>query len=179
MKKVLIAILLTLLVLVACAFIGIEPLAGIKDRLIGRLSETLSPYDVEILPGQSAMVQDWFITLDGGGWEGGTVTVDLTITNHGARRSLGGYSILDVGGEIVAIDSTGKLVEPWVPEPNLNKGEWFARPPYTRELYPNESWSCTLKFELSPYSGKTNLYLTHSYHIRRYCLFALGEPRRQ
>jgi len=100
----------------------------------------------------------------------------LTITNLGPRRNFG-YAGFDVGPQIVAIDSTSKLVEPWVPEPDFSKGELFHLPPYTKEYYPNESWSGTLKFEMSPYSGETKLYMTRYYHARKYFLFNLGKPR--
>ena len=177
-------LIVALVVMTVSAFAGIEPFAGLKDKVIGSFAGLTTRYDVDILPGQTKVVEDWKFSLDGGGWSGGTVTVKLTITNLGPRRGFGYYSLLDVGPELAAIDSTGKLVEPWVPEYSwedvaraIQKGETLqTEPAYTREFYPNESWTGTLKFELSPYSGKTGLYMTEEYHILKYFLFDLGEP---
>lgn len=163
------------------AFAGVQPVAEYKDLAICKIRDHLSPsssYDVDILPGQWSVVNDWFITLDGGGWTGSTATVELTITNHGPRRVLGYYSLFNVGPELVAIDSTGKLVESWVREPDYNKGELWVVPSYTKEFYPDESWTGTLRFEMSLYSGKTKLYMTRYYHASRRFLFDIGEPRR-
>jgi hypothetical protein len=121
------------------------------------------------------VIEDWKIQLDGSSWIGSTVTVRLTITNLGPRRNFG-YAGFDVGPEICAIDSTNKIIEPWVREPDYRKGEMLIFPGYTKEFYPNESWSGTLKFEMSPYSGKTKLYMTQYYHQDKYFLFDLGEP---
>ncbi|MBA7601589.1 hypothetical protein ES703_08665 [subsurface metagenome] len=158
------------------AFAGVEPLAGYKDNIINKFTELFSGYDVTILPGQLAGAEDWAISLGGGGWQGSTLIVELTITNLGPRRNFGYASLLEVGPELVVIDSTGKLIEPWVREPDISKGELFVLPPYTREFYPNESWSGSLKFEMSPYSGETGLYMTRFYHTRQYFLFDLGSP---
>lgn len=127
-------------------------------------------------PEAVVVAEDWKIQLDGRSWKGSTVTVELTITNLGPRRNLGLASLMDAGPELVAIDSTEKIVEPWVPEPDISEGELLVFPPYTREFYPNESWSGSLKFEMSPYSGETGLYMTRFYHQRRYFLFDLGSP---
>lgn len=174
-----------LIILTVCAFGGVQPLSTYKDNAVSMVKEGIvkltnlagtDSYDIKILPGQLEVVEDWAISLDGGGWKNSTLIVELTITNLGARRNFG-YAGFDVGPELIAIDSTGKIVEPWVPEPDFKKGELFSFPPYTREFYPNESWSGSLKFEMSPYSGKTKLYMTRFYHARRYFLFDLGSPR--
>jgi len=177
-KVVGVFIVVALIAMTVSALAGIEPFAGFKDKVIDSFSGLTTRYDVEIPAGQSKVVEDWEFSLDGGGWTGGTVTVKLTITNLGPRRGFGYYSLLDVGPELAAIDSTGKLVEPWVPEPDISKGQLFSFPPYTREFYPNESWTGTLKFELSPYSGETRLYMTEYYHMHKYFLFDLGEPKK-
>jgi len=171
-------LVVALVAMTASAFAGIEPFAGLKNKVMNSLPGPISTYDVVISPGQTRIAEDWKISLDGGGWKDGTVTIKLTITNLGPRRGFGYYSLLDVGPELVAIDSTGKLVEPWAREPDFRKGELLIFPPYTKEFYPNESWTGTLKFELSPYSGKTGLYMTRYYHVRKYFLFDLGEPKR-
>jgi len=161
------------------AFAGIEPFAGIKNKLIDSLAGVTTTYDVDIPPGQIREVENWKFSLNGGGWKGGTLTVQLTITNLGSRRCFGELGpCLWSGPELAAIDSTGKLVEPWVPEPDFSKGQLLSLPAYTREFYPNESWTGTLKFELSPYSGETGLYMTENYAIRKYFLFDVGEPKR-
>lgn len=135
-------------------------------------SKTIIPPTIE---SKVKVIEDWKIQLEGSSWLGSTVTVRLTITNLGSRRNFG-YAGFNVGPEICAIDSTNKIIEPWVPEPDIRKGEMFYLPPYTKEFYPNESWSGTLKFEMSPYSGETKLYMTRYYHADKYFLFDLGEP---
>jgi len=168
------------------AFAGIEPFAGLKNKFMDSLPGIISTYDVAVSSGQEKTVESWNIRLDGGGWNGGTVTVRLTITNLGPRRAFGYASLLEPGPQLAAIDSTGKLVEPWVPEYSwedvaraIQNGEALQTDPlYTKEFYPNESWTGTLKFELSPYSGKTRLYMTRYYHVTKYFLFDLGEPKR-
>lgn len=159
------------------AFAGVEPFEGYKDNIVDYVTGLFLKYDVEILPAQISGAEDWAISLDGGGWKGSTLTVKLTITNLGPRRNFGYASFIDVGPELAVIDSTGKLVEPWVPTPDIMKGEFFiSYPPYTKEFYPGESWSGSLKFEMSTYSGTTKLYMTRYYHVRRYFLFNLGSP---
>jgi len=129
-------------------------------------------------PKAVVVADNWEIQLDGKSWKGSTVTVKLTITNLGPRRNFGMMaSFLYPGPELVAIDSTEKAVEPWVPTPSIDEmreGILFYVPPYTREFYPNESWSGSLKFEMSPYSGETKLYIR--FYQRPYFLFDLGSP---
>lgn len=170
-------LVVALIAMTTSAFAGIEPFAGIKNKMIDSLPGPISTYDVVISPGQEKTVENWDIRLNGGGWNGGTATVKLTITNLGNRRCFGLCNIFDPGPELVAIDSIRKLVEPWVRDPDFSRGELFVFPPYTKEFYPKESWTGTLKFELSSYSGRTRLYLTRYSHTRRYFLFDLGEPK--
>lgn len=179
-------LIVALIAMTVSAFAGIEPFAGLKNKVIDSFAGLTTRYDVEILPGQVKVVDDWNISLDGGGWKGSTLTAKLTITNLGPRRNFGGgtwYEGIytgdpDSGPELVAIDSTNKLVEPWMPESTTI---WEIHyPPYTKEFYPNESWTGSLKFEMSSYSGRTGLYMMtvryqHEYH---YFLFDLGEPKR-
>lgn len=132
-------------------------------------------------PEAVAEAENWKIQLDSSSWKGSTLIVNLTITNLGPRRNFGLVSFLNPGPELGAIDSTGKWVEPWVPEPDISKGELFYLPPYTREFYPNESWSGSLKFEMSPYSGETGLYYFSNgfaYTYSPVLLFRLGEPHK-
>ncbi len=122
------------------------------------------------------VVEDWEFQLDDSRWRGGTLTVQLKITNLGPRRNFGLVSFMFPGPELVAIDSTNKMAEPWVLDPDFSKGELFRLPPYTKEYYSNESWSGSLRFEMSPYSGETRLYMTRFTHTRKYFLFNVGEP---
>jgi hypothetical protein len=122
------------------------------------------------------VVDNWEFQLDDSSWTGGTVTVKIKITNLGSRRNFGLVNFLYPGPELLAIDNTNKWVEPWVPEPDFTKGELLRLPPYTKEYYPKESWSGSLRFELSLYSGETKLYMTRYSHTRRAFLFNLGEP---
>jgi hypothetical protein len=162
-------LVVALLGMTVSAFAGIEPFAGLKNRIMDSLARVTTTYDVDIPPGQIREVENWKFSLNGGGWKGGTLTVQLTITNLGPRRCFGELGpCIWSGPELAAIDSTGKLAEPSV----------SALPPYAREFYPNESWTGTLKYELSPYSGQTGLYMTENYAIRKYFLFNLGEPKR-
>ena len=124
---------------------------------------------------ETIVFDDWKIQLDGKDWIGSTVTVKLTITNLGPRRNFGLVSFINPGPDLVAVDSTGKIVEPWVPEPDISKGELLYLPPYTKEFYPGESWSGNLKFEMSLYSGVTNLCIKP--YQRCYPLFSLGQPK--
>ena len=180
-------LVVALIAMTVSAFAGIEPFAGLKNKVMDSLPGLIARYDVEIPPSQEEVADNWAIRLNGGGWNGGTVTVKLTITNLGARRAFGYASLLEPGPQLVAIDSTGKLVEPWVPEYSwedvaraIQKGESLQTEPlYTKEFYPNESWTGSLKFEMSPYSGRTGLYMTRYYHVRKYFLFDLGEPTQE
>lgn len=131
--------------------------------------------------GQTAVAEDWLFTLHGQHWKkDGTLIVKLTITNLNGRRDFGFLGNFD----LVAIDSTNKIVEPWVPtrtpkemaKEMAEKGILFYIPPYSKEFYPNESWTGELKFEMSPYSGETKLYMRTPYRFRRHFLFDLGSP---
>jgi len=169
-----IAVIIAVLAATTAAFAGVEPFSSAKANVVAWFQKAGTETVAE--PKPVAEAENWKIQLDGKSWKGSTVTVKLTITNLGSRRNFGYASLMDVGPELVVIDSTGKLVEPWVPEPNIKKGELFIFPPYTREFYPDESWSGSLKFEMSPYSGETKLYMTRFYHVRQYFLFDLGSP---
>jgi len=129
---------------------------------------------------QTKVCEDWQVTLNSVSWEGGTAIVDVTIVNLAERRYFGAMSNwLSPGPELAAIDSTGKLADTWVPTPTaeeMQSGVMLYWPPYNREFYPRESWSGTLRYELSPYSGETFLYMTKNYHQRKAQLFSLGSP---
>lgn len=129
-------LVVALIAMTVSAFTGIEPFAGLKDKLIDSSAGLPTRYDVDILPGQFASIDSWLITLDDGGWKGSTIYVELTITNLGPRRNFGG-----VGPELTAIDSTGKEVEPWIPEYSwkdiaeaIKQGKTLqTNPPYHKE----------------------------------------------
>lgn len=112
--------------------------------------------------------EGWGISLDGGDWRGSSLTVKLTITNFGPRRTLDphgfGYSM-----KLVAIDSTNKVVE-------AKGASFLGKSSYHKEYYPEESWSGSLSFKMSPYSGETKLYLTRFSGTRKCLLFNLGSP---
>jgi len=159
------------------AFAGIQPLSTYKDTLISKVDFSCTPTRTVIPPGQAAEYDNWFISLDGGYWDKGTLFIDITIRNLGSRRPFGFYSLINVGPEIVAIDSTGKLVKPWVRPPDFSKWELMVLPSYTKEFYPGEKWSGTLKFELSIYSGDTYIYLTKFNHSFKHFLFTVWSPQ--
>ena len=84
-------ILLVLVCLVGGAilisiFAGAEPPDHIKPGTADSLPRTFPEYDVKILPGQSAAIDSWFINLNGGGWTGGILTIEISITNKSSRR---------------------------------------------------------------------------------------------
>ena len=172
-------IIISLTALGVSALAGVGPFGDTADRASSGVFRWPRGYDVGILPGQSAAIDDWFISLDGGGWKGGTVYVELTITNLGPRRSFG-----LAGPRLVAVDSTGKEVEPWIPEYSwqdladaMRKGTVLQlSPPYHKEYYPSEGWSGQVRFELSQYSGKTGLYIRLFGYPQRHYLFDLGAP---
>jgi len=155
------------------AYVDIEPFAGLRSTILNGLAGAGFGYDVQIVSGQQKTVDGWVVRLDGGGWKGSTVIVDITITNLGKRRAFG-YAGLSPGPQLAAIDSTNKLAEPSTPRATWR--EPFPVPPYTKEFYPNESWSGRLKFEMSPYSGQTKLYMTRYYHVNKVFLFDLRAP---
>lgn len=172
-------LVVALIGMTAGAFAGIEPFAGLKDRMLGLFAGLPTKYDNKVLPGQSASIDNWFITLDDGGWKGSTLYVELTITNLGSRRNFGAF-----GPRLIAIDSTGKEIDPWLPEYSwkdiaeaIKEGRTLqTKPPYHKEYYPNEKWSGEVKFEMSPYSGKTGLYIRLFGYPQKHYLFDLGEP---
>jgi hypothetical protein len=125
-------------------------------------------YDVEVPSGYEETCDDWCVRLNGGGWRGGTLTIDVTITNLGQRR---GFGIFSPGGgpDLMVEDITGKWL---APQPSGDS----LRAPYTKEFYPGESWTGTLVFLLSPYSGKTILSMVEYGAVKCYYMFYLGEP---
>lgn len=170
----LVALFLVIAVIAAVVsgFAGIGPLADIRSGLADGLPGLPTKYDVEIPPGQSRVVDNWFISLDGGGWKGGTLILEIAITNLNSRRIFGAADMF--GGErFAAIDSTDKIVTPKLPG---DESPYFVL--YNKEFYPDEKWTGTLVFEMSPYSGSTRVYLTRYNHNRRYFLFDVGEPGR-
>ena len=161
--------LIALGVIVALSFLGVQPLADYKDAVIARVQNTIGTgYDVELLPGESATYDGWLVALNSGGWKGGMLKVQLAITNtYNYRRKLG-HTLMGRSLLLTAIDSTGKIVEP------ESSGLFH---PCEREFYPKETWVGEFTFELSPYSGRTGLYMTEFYNSRKYYLFGLGEPK--
>ena len=122
-------------------------------------------------------IDNWQIQLVGIRWNGSTLNVNLIITNLGARRNFGFSSFSTLGQpQLAVIDSTGKKIDPWVRQPDFSQGELIVLPPYAKEYYPNESWSGNLRFDMSPYSGKTILYVGRYSWLEKWALFDLGSP---
>lgn len=119
-------------------------------------------------PGRSnsATIDGWKIDLISSSWSGSTLTVNLKITNLGQRRNFG---ILD-GTGLAVIDSTNKRVNPL-----LSRGQ--TQPSYAKEYYPNEDWAGKLTFQVSPYSGETDLYFGKYNFTQQTILFRLGTPQ--
>ena len=150
---------------------------------------THSDYDVELSAGQQATVEytemgssrslnppvstEWLFTLEGGGWNLGNVTVEMTIENigteiaHLATRESGAGQ----GGnylKLFAIDYYGAITEP--------EGGDYAWP-YVGPYYPGQSRSVELNFSINPYCGETGLYCMHDeYSSNRWFIFDLGSP---
>jgi len=169
--KVTVLSLVVLFVITSLA--GVQPMSSYMDAILHRAAELPTPsrYDAPIPPSsvnEKVVCDDWCFEISGGGWRGGTLTVDLTITNLGSRRNLG---VFGYGGQydLVAIDDTGKVVSPQPLKDTLST-------PYAGEFYPDESWSGQLVFSLSSYSGRTMLWLTEYSMWRKAYLFYLGEP---
>lgn len=122
-------------------------------------------YDSVIEPDQKEVASNggtWLVSLDRGGWRGGTVTVDLTITNIGTNLASFSDFMTNVG--MVAEDSYGKDIK--------GKTGWYQ----AKEVYPGDSVSGQMTFAFNPKSGRTRLYLSRWTSTRWY-LFELGSPR--
>lgn len=167
-----------LVILMVCAFGGVQPLSTYKDKVVGMFTSATSEWGINqpTTPIKVTRIDNWEFSLYKARWDEGTVIVNLAITNHSSRRNFGYASFIDVGPELAAIDHTGKLVEPWVRPPDFQKGELFTVPSYTKEFYPEERWEGELKFRMSPYSKDVKLYITRYYHSRKAFLFDLGSP---
>lgn len=178
--KVIIIILVVLLGCTIAAYQGVKPLAAWKDTLTSNVkslaqSNKESPKSTPT-PTKTILIDNWQIQLISSSWKVSTLNVSLKITNTGPRRNFGSVSLFDPGPELAVIDSTGKRIDPWVPEPNYSKGELMTVPSYTKEYYPDESWTGNLKFEMSPYSGETKLYIGRYSWTQTVYLFSLGSP---
>jgi len=170
------------------AYAGVEPFASYKDTVADTVKSSAQNIGINLSKNsgasstkpttttQAILIDNWQIQLVRSSWKGSTLNVDLTITNLGPRRNFGLASLIDPGPELAVIDSTGKRIDPWVRQPDFSKGELMTVPPYTKEYYPNESWSGNLKFEMSPYSGETTLYIGRYSWTRTAPLFSLGSP---
>ncbi len=122
-------------------------------------------YDSVIEPDQMEVTSNggtWLVSLDGGGWRGGTITVDLTITNIGTNLASFSDFMTIVG--LVAKDSYGKEIK--------GKTGWY----YAKEVYPGDSVSGRITFAFNPKSGPTKLYFSRWISTRIY-IFELGSPR--
>lgn len=158
-------VIVALLAMTVSAYAGIEPFVEVKATLVESLAGLTTRYDVEVSPGRSRVIDGWAVSLEGGGWNGATLTVELTVTNLGPRRDFLYY--------LVCVDSTARVVE------SKMAGSQY-RHAYTGEFYPNESWSGRLVFEMNPYSGKTEVHMRilTAFGPYRYFLFDVGEPSR-
>ncbi len=122
------------------------------------------------IPQRPVSISGWKIELNGGGWQGGEVSVGITITNTGKSRKDFDDALWS-SPELIAIDSYDKVVEP-----SNRGGFWTPAAWYRGEYYPEERRTGTIKFPMSPYSGATKLCI--EFGSRRYTLFDLGEPLR-
>lgn len=159
------------------AFAGVQPLAGYKDNLITKLdiNDSLNNGNyAKIYPGQIAGVDGWFVSLDGGKWEDNIATVKISLCNRAEVRRY-----LKLNYDLVAIDSTNKVIEPWTCKPGDEEGEFTPGlfTTYDKEFYPNECWIGELMFTMSPYSGETNLCITRGSQPSKYVLFTIGSPQ--
>jgi hypothetical protein len=179
---------------IVLAFAGVQPIATYKDTVASNLKSTTQSISAALskstsssestptqtkpppTPPQTITIDNWQIQLISSSWKGSTLNVNLKITNLGPRRNFGFASFIEPGPELAVIDSTNKKIDPWVPQPDFSKGELMTVPPYTKEYYPNESWSGSLKFEMSPYSGQTKLYIGRYSWTQIVPLFSLGSP---
>ncbi|OGO22997.1 MAG: hypothetical protein A2144_12425 [Chloroflexi bacterium RBG_16_50_9] len=121
-------------------------------------------------------LQGWEFVLNKVTWDKSTLKINLTITNTMYRRQFGHPSDT---AELAAIDSTGKMIKPWHPEPKTREeflSAVFAGEPYQGEYYPNESKTVELKFEMHPLSGQTSLYYGQYYWTKSFKLFDVGAP---
>ena len=124
-----------------------------------------------IYPGQSAVYDGWFISLDGGKWDGGDLIIKVTIINSTTTRRYFSTT-LTRGYSLIAIDSTNKKVYPNDEILWFGEGILFYR---NREFYPNESLSGELTYELSEYSGDTSIYILRQY-VGGKEIFDVGSP---
>ncbi len=139
--------------------------------LITGCESTESEHNI-IYPGQSAVYDGWFISLDGGNWDDGDLTIKVTITNStNTRRYFS--TTLTRGYSLIAIDSTNKKVYPNDERFSFGEDLLFYR---NREFYPKESVSGELTYELSEYSGDTSIYILLQY-VGGKEIFDVGSPR--
>jgi len=148
------------------------------------LLETYTPTEepvnesVIVYPGQSAVFDGWFISLDGGRWNGGLLTVNITITNTSGVRRYFSTDLVVGRPVIVAVDSTDKVVRPEKSRSDGPMGEGFY---YHKEFYPKESMSGELVYNVNKYSDRTSIYIVKSYNLSgsRIKLFDVGAPLRE
>lgn len=115
---------------------------------------------------QSAEYDGWLISLNSEKWSGGKLTVNVTIKNLGDRRyfaQIGGFDAYS----LAAIDSTSKVI---YSNSEVDLASWmecvngFIKCPtmsfyINKDIYPNESISGKLEYNMSAYSGKTYIYI--------------------
>ncbi len=121
------------------------------------------------------IVDNWQFKPRDNKWSGDFYEVDITITNLGDRRNFGLANLRNPGPELAMRDNTNKITEPWIPPPDPRKGEFITLPGYTREFYPNESWSGSVKFKMNPYAKDLALLITWHYHSKQELLFNFFE----
>jgi len=181
-------ILLALIVSVVLAFTGVSPFSNAKDKLfsyfhIGQSckSDPNNPIDTNTINYYGS----WKFDLLCYKWDKNILIVNFKMTNLGGRVTVGGYPFLDSNIiEIIAIDSTGKQVSAECKQRSItNEQDWIdtfnGKQLYTyqKEYYTGESWSGTLKFDMSSYSGKTGLYASYFSDGELKYIFDVGSPQ--
>jgi hypothetical protein len=160
------AIMLTLIGLLSMVAMSIVGCVGEENSGGGEFDTVLQVPQHKVVADYG---ENWEVTLDGGGWRGSELAVQVTVKNAGRERLDFGWSPTDgsavSGNRLEAVDSTEKLFEP------------DSKPFYVGEYYPGESRSGTLHFSMSPYSGQTWLCMNRfTGDLHRYHLFDLGSP---
>lgn len=126
------------------------------------INETKQQPEQQIVKETEIQADGWDFKLGSVNWNGGELEIKLTITNLGERRNFGLVNLLNPGPELAVVDSTNKLVQPFV-SGSISKNDIVVNfPSYTHEFYPGESLDCNLKFEMSQYSEQVGLWYSSS-----------------
>lgn len=115
----------------------------------------------------------WEITLQSVKWSGSVVTVDVKITNKGNRPAMFGFGpstgwSWPQNADFAVIDQYGFAGE------DITQREW-SKEFLCGNIYPHESRTGSLKFQVNPNSGLVKLYVTRYSGMQSVYLFDLGE----